>query len=140
MGKTNIFVDPGAALTRQKLWDLADNSMRPIVDSLDTTSALTQIGKDQLAKLSTGNVGDSVFGTALRTDAARQKKTLDESYGLASRARQMSGPGANGDLVYKRMLDRQKSQIDDAVSDRMATSLSYSGCRQRETGSNPTTN
>lgn len=123
MAKYNVWVDPAAAAAAAQQRSIADNYLKPIADSLDTHSRLTDIGNNLLNSFQRGDVGGTMFGNAVRTDAARRKNALDTSYGIASRARQMSGPGANGDLVYKRMLDRQKSQVDDDASDRIATAL-----------------
>lgn len=118
--KYNIWVDPGAAATREKLWGVAD-SIGNEANSLKTHSDLTDIGESELASIKAGRFGDTLLGGALKQQATRQKTGNANNYALGATRMAASNPNAN--LLYTRQLDRANRRADQDANDALSRGL-----------------
>lgn len=119
MGKYNIWVDPGAEASRKLIWGQADKA-NALADSLETTSDLDTLGKQELAKVLSGRMGSTMFGSALQNQSARAIQQAKNSYASTPG---LSGYGPNTDLIWKRALQKRIGQIQDNNADILARSM-----------------
>lgn len=118
--KYNIWVDPGAAITREKLWGIADK-IGTEADSMKTHSDLTDIGDSELAKIKEGRFGDTMFAGNLKQQATRQRGRIANDYSLGANA--MSAGNPNSQLILQRQRDKANRRVDEASNDALSQGM-----------------
>lgn len=123
MGKKFEFhYDPYAAHYSQQLAAQA-NKISGLASQFDTHSPLTDLGKAELQKITSGDYGSTMLAGVARNAAARDIQAAKDSAGLGTAAMRAGANNPNSLLSHDRMMKRATNEANNRSADLLVRSM-----------------